>query len=971
MKSFLKEVAAFSYNTYQDKLHRVCMVFPNRRAGIFYSKYLGQLTGKPLLSPRIVTINNLVSEFSSLKPADPLNLIFRLYRVFAEVAKSTEPFDTFYYWGEMLMNDFDDVDKYLVNPEDIFRNLASLKEIEQMFDYLTEEQKEHIRDFWGNIASIDQSVNRDGFVSIWEVLLTIYQKFREGLRNDGEAYEGMIYREMVDKINRNISLSDESEYYIFAGFNALNPCERRLFSYLRDTGKADFLWDFDQYYLDINGHEAGLFMRDNLKQFPMPGSFQLSSNFANKKIEVIAVPSSTGQAQVVAEQLSKNEPAVENTTEDQSELFDRTAIVLGEEDLLIPVLSALPSNVGNVNITMGYPLRVTPVYGFVMELVDLQRNARVDAEGKAEFYHQNILSVLQHRLIRETYRAESDEIVAGIIRHNRVYLVPEELHRNKLFSLLFVYHAEPVNLSDYLLAILKELFINLSEQPTESDVIRKEYVYQIYLSVNRLADELNRELKHDGGEKGLSRETWFRLLARYLGGVTIPFEGEPVYGMQIMGILETRCLDFQTLYILSVNEGVMPRSGASHSFIPYQLRRGFGLPTMEQQDAMYAYYFYRLLQRAERVVLLYNPVPEGVTSGEMSRYIYQLKYDSKLDISEKSISFNIAGQQDKPVVIRKDQAMIDKLKERYASSQLSPSALNTYMDCSLKFYFHYVAGIKEKEDVLQEIDAAVFGKIFHNVLENLYKPFIGKTIQKADLEGVAKNDKMLDKFLSEAFDKEFFNLDTDQQQSQKGDIVGRNRLIFSIIKKSIKQILLKDASLSPFELVNLEGRYNMFYPVLADGKEFRIKLGGYIDRIDRVDGTLRIIDYKTGKDKLEFTDIASLFDAENNDRRKAVFQIMLYGLIYGTNFEKEKSIGAGIYQLRDVFGDSFDPIIKSKQLGKINMADKAQIEEFKNHLSTLLSEIFSVETVFDQVDVKKQKCSYCSYASICHRDGGN
>ncbi len=964
MNPFLKQVAEYTLQKFPSNLHRVCMVFPNRRAGVFYSEYLSQLIKKPVLSPRIVTINSLVSEFSDLKAADPLSLIFKLHRIFCQVTHKEETFDNFYFWGEMLVSDFDDVDKYLVQPADLFKNLASLKEIERLFDYLTDEQKEYIREFWGNIASIDHSENRDDFVSVWEVLLLIYEQFREELRQTGEGYEGMIYREMAEKINGGEFLDRPDDFYFFVGFNALNACERRLFSYMRDAGKAEFLWDYDSYYLNIPNHEAGLFLRENLKQFPLPVDFETESHFSDKEIEVIAVPSSTGQAQVVAQQLSQS--YAENRKNGKENLdFDRTAVVLGEEDLLIPVLSAMPSVVDKVNITMGYPLKVTPVYGFIMELSALQKEVRLDTVGNPLFYYRNVLSVLQHRLVKEIAREDSDRLVDDMIRHNRTYLAPADLQKNPFLLLLFQYHESPLELSDYMLAVLKELFLRYPDK--EGNDFGKESVYQLYLSVNRLSDELRKEVPGDNRRELLGRETWFRLLSRYLGRVNIPFEGEPVSGMQVMGILETRCLDFDTVFILSVSEGVMPASGGTHSFIPYQLRRGFGLPTMEQQDAMYAYYFYRLLQRAKRVVLLYNPVPTGITSGEMSRYIYQLRFDSKLNIREKSLGFDIAGQRNYPISIRKDKTMTKQMMEYFSHHKLSPSALNTYLDCGLKFYFHYVAGLEESQEVQADIDAAVFGKIFHFSMEHLYRPFVGKIIHREELTSMLKNDVILDRVLREAFKKEFFN-QKESDLMREEDITGRNRLIFSILKKSIKQVLQQDVSLTPFEVISLETSYEIRYPLEVSNQKTELLLGGFIDRVDRVNGSIRIIDYKTGKDKLDFQDIASLFDAGQTLRRKAIFQIMLYGIIFGENFKKEQSIGAGIYQIRDVFGDAFNPLVHSRSIDTVNMADPQQSTEFKERLTPLLSEIFAEGTFFDQVDSSLNHCSYCPYAGICHRD---
>lgn len=959
MNRFLDEVAKYIFTKHKENLHQVVLVFPNRRAGVFFKGYLQKLVKQPVLSPQITTINEMVQDFSQLRKSDPLTLIVKLYGIYREVTGTDESFDDFYYWAEMLISDFDDLDKYLVKADDLFRNIADLKEIDEAFEYLSDEQKEYLRSFWGNIGKIKRAQNSTDFLELWEVLNDIYIRFKELLHESGEAYEGMIYREMVNRLQKGEKINQDGNIYYFIGFNAINPCEKALFSSLKDAGIANFIWDYDNYYVSDNRHEAGLFMRENLRRYPAPDDFKIFNDFkADKKIHLVIVPSKVGQTQALAHWMQKEGISA-------IKQFDKTAVVLGEENLLLQTLGALPDNFSDVNVTMGYPFSASPVCSLLNALLELQKAVVAPGSKQPKFNYRSVLAILNHPLIRQIDDSGAVSLRDEILKHNKVYISTEELACTDLWSSVFRVVSSSAEIGDYLLSALRKVFSAVTKE--ESEGIIQEYVYQAYVAINRFKDVVGEWGDTVLDMSKVKRDTIFRIVDRYLGGISVPFEGEPLGGLQVMGILETRNLDFENVFLLSVNEGIMPSGGGAASFVPYQLRRAFGMPSVEQMDAMYAYYFYRSIQRAKNVYLFYNPVANGVNSGEMSRYIYQLKFESGLEVEEFSLLYDIAGTEQKEIVIAKNPKMINGLLERFSKRPLSPSALNTYMECSLRFYFRYVAGIKESRQVTQEIGPDVFGSILHTSLEELYKPYVGRSISVDMLDAILKDSGRIDSVINQAFNQEYFNRQKDSKETP--ELIGRNRLIFRVIKKTIKEFVKQDKKIAPFQIKSLEENVVARFPIIVNEKQHEIKIGGFIDRLDLVDGKLRVIDYKSGSDKLDFSDVESLFNTEKLDRRKAAFQTLLYAQLVAHKYAEHSIIHPGIYQIRDVYSDEFNPLFKTKIEGWEALGYGAVAGEFRENLNKLLTQLFDERISFVQVDEKKNKCGYCPYNLICHRSG--
>jgi len=957
MENFIKYITQDLYSRYGSGISDLCIVFPNRRAGLYFKKYLSELTDKPLWAPATTTINELFQQISGLAIADNMKLLFELYNIYKKVKKSDESFDDFYFWGEMMLNDFDDIDKYLVNPEDLFKNLKSLKSIQDQFNYLTPEQVEAIKQFWSSFDPGKNSQHQDEFISIWNVLLEIYRLFNNHLNQSGIAYEGMMYRKVAEMVTGSQKIDFQHKKYVFVGFNALNHCEKKLFEHLQNNKLADFYWDYDESYIQNKHHEAGFFLRENIKLFKQPQSIENKAVFnslsENKNIEIISVPSDVGQAKIITQKLKLSN---QNLTDSPN----KTAIVLADEELLVPVLQSIPDSIEQVNITMGYPVSNTPIYSLLEHIIELQKNAR-KTDSATRFYHKNVLSVLSHQYINNAFHKEAQQLVQFIKKNNRIVIGADELAVCNFFAKLFTKIEDYIDLSDYLLVILHQVYNSLKTAGSESTIhnasLEKEYIYHIYLSINRIKDILKEQ------KAEIRIDTYICLLRKIIRNLRVPFTGEPLSGLQVMGILETRLLDFENLFITSVNEGILPKTEAALSFVPYNLRKGFGLPTIEHQDAIYAYYFYRLLQRAKNITLLYNSNSEGLQTGEMSRYLYQLKFESKNEITEKSVRYDINLSPAKEISIEKTEEVYQRLKRFVSGNEenkyLSPSALNNYLSCKLKFYFRYIAGLEEQDEITEEIDAPLFGNILHQSMDNLYHDFKGKLVTSDDLNQLTKNNELIEKSIDSAFQQEYF-------KNTKTDYTGKNIIIRQVIEKYVRRILKIDQKIAPFEIISLEDKYEIEIPVNANNTKLLVKLGGKIDRVDKKDKRIRIIDYKTGSDKLEYKNIESLFSEKKEDRRSAVFQTFLYARFYKEQNKPDLTIVPGVYSVRKLFDKDFDYRIKNKE-DKIKIDDYSMVEqEYMQNLSKLLHSVFDKQQAFTQTD-DTRTCEYCPYRKICHR----
>ena len=957
MKPFLYQVASLFYEKWGAEVSRLAFVFPNRRTGLFFQKYLSEVADTPLFSPTILTINDLFIQLSGKQSADRISMLFTLYDIYIRQSGSTETFDEFLYWGEMLLNDFDDIDKYMANARMLFSNVTDLREIENDFDFLSDEQIAAIRSFWSSFYPRGDTPNQQQFLAVWQVLYDLYEEFRATLAAEGKGYEGMIFREVVESMERGESPDLPYEQIVFVGLNALSVSEERFLAQLQKRKIADFYWDYVSDKVTDPDNKASYFVSRNLKSFP--SSMKLPPEEKVKtEIEVIGIPSGIGQAKHVYTLLSDWCKEAEMSSEEAL----RTAVILPDEHLLIPVLNAIPEQIRRINVTMGYPLAGTPVASLIEYILALQKNVRY-IDRNPLFYFRDVLPVLNHRYILSTSPEIISSLVKEITENNKIYISHTELGKTPLLEILFTPVTGVEAFSDYLLKVLEELNKVMSalsdeeeeDAPQRTNDLEQEFIFHYFTTVNRM-----KEVMKDARIE-MKIDTFFRLLKRVTDTITIPFHGEPLSGLQIMGVLETRALDFDRLIILSMNEGIFPQRKAANSFIPYNLRRGFGLPTYEHQDSVWAYHFYRLIERASHVSLLYDTRSNGLQTGEVSRFVHQLHYHYEVPMRDKLVVYNVSSSKTPPLAVPKREDIMRRLDayRKGGSKAISASAINTYLDCPLKFYFSVVEGIREEEEVSETIESDVFGSILHKVMEELYKPFQGKMVTVDLLKAIRKDTALLTGAIARAFASEFFKTEVVRS------LTGQNYLIGEMIRKYVEKILERDGKLTPFVYIESERKINGLIS-LSDHSEIRLK--GFIDRVDEVCDAIRIIDYKSGSGTTTFSSIESLFNKEEKDRAKAVMQVFMYCWMYAHLAEnKGKTIQPGIYYVRSLFSDPFDPSVYHRiERGKSEKVEdfSGYAQAFEEGLRGCLDEIFNPEIPFTQTPTGKA-CSYCPFKGIC------
>lgn len=948
---FLETLAKHILHEASDNLTDHCFVFPNRRSGLFFNRFLVKHATGTQWAPKTVTINELMQDLSGYVVADQLDILFTLYDIYLEVAPLPEQFDSFYPWGEMMINDFDNLDKYMVDPESIFRNIKELKEIDDVFGDLEKEEVEFIRKFWKSFHQGGSTREKDMFLTTWKMLPGLYRSLKKQLTEREEGYEGMLYRNVAEMDMVNLTEKLTSAHYSFIGFNALSQSEKRLFSKLRNKGMASFYWDYDERYIRDEFMEAGRFMRDNIVQFPPPVNLDIFNSLDNERdIRIFNLPSDVLQAKTVHQILSERTNTIVEAND--------TAIVACNENLLMPVLVSLPDQVNLVNITMGYPFSNTPLYSFTEGLLRLYRNTRKNRDGTIKFYNKDVLSVLNHQYYQLISNEDPSGVIRNIIHENRVYVDPD-FFTGEFAGMIFRQVSTTSELCQWLDKLLLFILDRLqTEEQHQYRELEKEYVLVMLSRLNKLSQIID-------GRPELELQTFIKLFKRIMSGQRIPFTGEPLAGLQVMGILETRLLDFDNVIMLSVNEDIMPRSSAGHSFIPYSFRYAYGLPTREDMDAIYAYYFYRIIQRAKKVDLLFKGAAEGVRSGEMSRYLYQMKYDYDAVMVRPVLSVHASDKS--AISIDKSPEIISVL-EKYMDGDeegryFSPSALNTYIECSLKFYFRKVTRIKEQEELLEELDAIGFGNILHHAIHELYEKISeGKEeLTREDLISLKTGDQV-DSTLEDVFAREFY------KSGKKRIIEGSNLVIIAILKKYLLKIIDTDAGIAPISMLDLEKDYKVIRNIRTGQGIIPVLLGGKIDRIDRPhNGITRIIDYKTGGTEQVFQSIDSLFEKDALNRNKEAFQAFVYASLY-LDKNPEQEVMPGLYIVRKMFGENYSPEFRMGEPNhKMPLQNfKEYYEKFNERLEILLEEIFNPDIPFTQT-LNTAYCKYCDFNGICDR----
>ena len=959
MESFLKLVAADLYKHTEGNLAHTAVVFPNKRAGLFFNEYLAQESESPIWSPAYVSISELFRSLSPWEVGDPVKLVCELYKIFRRETQSTETLDDFNFWGEMLISDFDDADKNKVDTDELFSNLQDLRNIMDDYTFIDDEQEEAIRQFFQNFSIERRTALKERFISLWDVLGNIYKGFRESLASQNIAYEGMMYRHVIEHLD-----VDKLPYekYVFVGFNVLNKVEHTLFTQLKDAGKAVFYWDYDEFYMKENRqavtHEAGEFIRRNLRDFPSPLSGELFKNLSKpKEVHYIASSTENAQARYLPQWIRNNLTTPEK----------ETAVVLCNEALLQPVLHSLPAEVKHVNITMGFPLSQTPVYSFLIALLELHTHGFNFKSGRYTF--QSVVTLLKHPYTRQL-TGQAELLEKELTRNNRFYPLPGELGKDEFLTRLFTPLSGNLNLCIRLSETLQQVagIYQANTSGTEDtdafNQLYRESLFKAYTTINRFRTLIEED------ELTVQSETFRRLLVKVLSATNIPFHGEPAIGMQVMGVLETRNLDFRHLVLLSVNEGQLPKSGGDSSFIPYNLRKAFGMTTIEHKIAVYAYYFYRLLQRAERITLMYNTSSDGLNRGEWSRFMLQFLIEWPHPITRQFLEAGQSPQGTSPITVEKTPDVMRRMQSLFdvranPKAKFSPSALNYYLDCPLKFYYRYVAGLSAPDEVSAEIDSATFGSIFHYAAEHIYKDLTthGKVINKEALETLLRNEVKLQDYVDTAFKKLFFNV----PQNEKPEYNGVQLINSAVIARYLKQLLQNDLRYAPFTFIASEMEVDEPIDIQTPKGVIKSRIGGIIDRMDSKDGTLRIVDYKTGGDADTPPHVESLFIPDKK-RSNYVFQTFLYAAIMCRKQPTMKIAPALLY-IHRAATETYSPVIQMGEPRKPKEAveDFSKYEkEYRERLQGLLEEIFNPEKSFTQTEII-EKCTYCDFKALCKR----
>lgn len=956
--SFLSQVADHLVYNYADNMGDVTVVFPNRRSGLFLKKHLAKKIDQPIWSPNTLSLEDFLFQFSSIKKTDPLTLIFELYEAFRlHQPADGEGFESFYFWGEMLLKDFEEVDHYLVKPDQLFHYIKSHRQIAEDFYFLDEHHEQLIQKFWQDFFPT-ASKSQEQFMETWQILAPTYTSFKERLDEKGFGYTSHIYRDLVDHISDKVI--PENTPIVFAGFNALTPAEEFLIKHFVQEAGADVLWDIDSYYLSDEIQEAGAFLRNYQKDVVLGATFPRevpSKVNDSKKVQVTGVSLEVGQAKAIGEQVEELMAS--------GVAPEEIVVILPQEHMLFPVLNAIPPCVEKLNVTMGYPLKETPLFGLLEAALEVQEHKQLSPENGLSFYYKPTLDVLSHPYLYQSEKAPLDTLTKAIKQNNQIRVFHQDILEvgSTVLNTVFRNVGEQESYASYLLSIVEVL----GQQVVERFGLEKEFLYHFQQLLSRLDEIIGSQQS-----AAIDLKTFGALFKKTTRSVKIPFSGEPVEGLQIMGVLETRNLDFSHVLMLNMNEGVFPASQRTGSFIPYSIRKAFDLPTFEVQDAIYAYLFYRLFHASQQLSFYYNMYADFGMSGEVSRFIRQLEQESNLLIERKKLSNSIQVQENEPISIVKSERVLSRLMiytdtvSQREQKRLSASAINTYLNCKLQFYFRYVLRIFSSDELSDELDKRNFGNVLHATLEYLYRDAIaGKEDKRIDGNDFFRLQNSVEGAIEKAFRKHF-----GMGDKRKFELKDRNLVMADVIRKFADQILKMDEKYAPFSIVSMEkdDRYEHLLTIHPDGRTIRVRLGADIDRVDQKNGVVRVIDYKTGKDEREINEVSSVFDVSSpqakKKRNKAGFQTLLYAWLYAASRGEEHAIVPGLMNMQELFHPKFDYRLT---MGGKSMTDaRPFLTEFESHLSALLSEIFSEEQVFDQTE-DVGMCKYCDFKGICGR----
>ena len=986
-KTFLEYVAEDIIGKYGTDLSRIAVVFPNKRAALFLNEHLARIAGQPVWSPAYITISDLFRQHTDLKPADPIKLICDIHKSFTKCTGIDETLDHFYGWGQLLLADFDDIDKNMADADSIFCNLKDIHELDDI-SYLDDEQKEMLKRFFANFSDDIESELKKRFLSLWSHFGDIYHDYNRRLTEQGIGYEGAIYR----KVASEETLHLKYDKYLFVGFNLIQKVERVLFSRLMKEGKAKFYWDFDEYYMPTARAQQSASVPNNTASFAaylsdFPNELDNSNRdiYANmrrpKRIRFISSPTENAQARFASNWLLDN---------DRYKAGRKTAVVMCDESILLPIMHSLPPEADKVNITSGFPLAMTPVASLVMLLFDLYTlGLRKKGTAFNPHYLKKLMAHPYARHLQEVHLKEMNDVHLKGVHSKGVHLSQvhqEEVHQEGIHQKEeqqtigdnsgcmgmagMPYPPTSAALLHHIATLIKQVGIATKQ---EGDALTQESVFRMFTILNRLA------ALADSGDLLVDNTTLRRLVSQLVGAASIPFHGEPVIGVQIMGVLETRNIDFDNVLLLSCNEGNMPKGVNDSSFIPYSIRKAHGLTTIDNKVAIYSYYFHRLLQRAGDITIAYNNSTDNGHTGEMSRFMLQLLVESGQKIDHYSLTAKNQPTPLMPKPIEKNETALSKLEEM---SRLSPSAINTYIRCKLAFYYQYIAHIKEPDSDPETIDNRMFGNIFHRAAYLIYKDITDHSpvIEKAHIQAYLSNRKLLASVVDRAFEEEECKTNNGLQ------IINRE-----VIIEYITKLLKIDQQLCPFSILAMEEEAKVYtqlsFTIPSGGalkggalvssaptKQYNLTIGGIIDRLDVVTDKqtgkrrIRVVDYKTGnKPSSAIKSIEEVFDPKNIASKHSNYflQAILYSLIVSGSKEWNAAndpVSPALLFIKQAATNDYDPTlcIDKHPISDVTVYE----EEFLTKLKETVADMYSPDAAFTPTDDRK-KCELCPYRMLC------
>jgi len=953
MQSFLEKTVDYLYEKYGDGISELCIVLPNRRAGLFLKTHFSKQLKKVFWSPEIYATEDFIALLAELEMADSTTQLFELYETVKEVnPEQSENFNDFSKWGQILLSDFNEIDRYLIEAKQLFGNLQNIKELESW----SLNSEEELTDF------------QKQYLNFWKLIGNYYTNFTKRLLAKNQAYQGMAYRIVADKTEQSIAKHSWKKI-IFAGFNALNKAEEKIIETLVNADKAEIIWDADTYYLNNPNQEAGRFIRryndsgrfKNIKTNNVLIEETLLST-EKKTITVIGAAKNIAQAKVagnLVNELQQLHPGLQTT-----------ALVLADENLLFPVLHSLPENLTDINVTMGYPLRNTPVAGYFDLIFSMHENALKLSKGKIpySFYHSDIIRILSHPYtsiaLSSTNKKSIKKAIHAIQERNIVFAsqsllssVFSEFKFQKEWEHLqpiFEFWKTPddaITCMHYLIDALKQGIIENLESGTKVN-LELEYLFAFTKIIKRIQTLM---ASYHSIQDVLTLRGILNQLVR---SSTLPFYGEPLMGLQVMGMLETRTLDFENVILLSCNEAILPSGKTVNSFIPFELKRFFGLPTYMDKDAIFSYHFYRLLQRATTIYLIYNTENDELGNGEKSRFLTQLLYElpkvnPHITISERLLNVPVIPVTEERISIQKTPRILKILAEKGAYG-FSPSALNKYRNCSLEFYFQAVAGLKAADEIEESIGADTLGNSIHEVLEILYKPAVEKKLTK---EFIVEMQKNAENVMMAVFEKKYSKSEMSYGKNLLTLKVAL-RFINNFLKQELHQVEEAEKKSSPLFIKALEEE--LFAELDVNGMPVKIK--GKADRIDQAGNMTRIIDYKTGVAENRELKLEEWDDIRTDAKLAKSFQLLMYALMYQKmNPAITTNLLSGIVSFR-----SLSEGLKTVKVNQVDVLDVAMLKEFEEQVKQIISDIFDPSLPFEQT-TKIENCTYCLFKGVCNR----